>query len=345
MLCFSVYSIQCNAYSQNYITNPGFEGPDGIEVIPSDWFGGCGVMNTPDTQPGWWNIENKPAEGNAYIDLLYKEDGTTESVYQKLASPLIKGGCFHIEIYLAMACQDSISGLYEYDLNHPGDLIIRGSETYGCNNGQILAEFKQVSNCQWRKYQAVFHADSTINYIYLEFKKGASPELNGSILIDDILLEDLKPFPSIVNEPIYNTSPIFSSTAIGQYYMWYVDDVLFATDTNQISVIADGNHTIYLTYLVDDTCFVQEYFNLWVKPLVPNIVTAIDKNNINDIFSVFGLTEEASIAILNRWGETVYYENPFTNHWSPDITVPGVYFYRLELFETGRVFIGFFYIQ
>src|SRR5688572_15825418 len=159
---------------QNFITNPGFEGPDGIEVIPEDWFAGCGVMNTPDTQPGWWNIENEPHEGKSYINLLYKDDGTTESVYQQLAEPLPAGSCFLIEIYLAQACQDSISGLYPYDLNHPGDLIIRGSESYGCGNGQILAEFKQVSNCRWKQFYAVFQAHETINYIYLEFSKGTS---------------------------------------------------------------------------------------------------------------------------------------------------------------------------
>jgi len=75
--------------AQDFITNPSFEGPDGIEVIPADWFAGCGVLNTPDTQPGWWNVENKPHDGKSYINLLYKQDGTTESVYQKLAKPWI----------------------------------------------------------------------------------------------------------------------------------------------------------------------------------------------------------------------------------------------------------------
>lgn len=61
-------------------------------------------MNTPDTQPGWWNVENKPQEGNSYISFLFKEDGTTESVYQKLATPLQAGACYLIQIQLAQAC-------------------------------------------------------------------------------------------------------------------------------------------------------------------------------------------------------------------------------------------------
>lgn len=334
-----------HSFSQNYITNPGFEGPDGIEVIPEDWFAGCGTMNTPDTQPGWWNVENKPYEGNSYINLLFKEDGTTESVYQKLAAPLQAGACYMIEIQLAQACQDSLSNLFPYDLNHPGDLIIRGSTTYGCSNGQILASFQQVSNCKWKTYYAIFQADSNLNYIYVEFTKGTSLFQNGSVLIDEFILEDIHPYPDEAVELDYESSVTLTSKVGGSDYYWYQNDSLFASDTNSITVDMNYNSVVTLSYLADDGCLVNEKFLLYVKPKVPNIITPINHDGINDVFYIFGLLEESTLYILNRWGDVVFTETDYQNNWSPQNLNAGVYFFRLDLKESGRIFQGLFYIQ
>lgn len=333
------------SFSQNYLTNPGFEGPDGIGVIPSDWFAGCGVMNTPDTQPGWWNVENKPYEGNSYLNLLFKEDGTTESVYQKLASPLMAGSCYAIQIQLAQACQDSLSGLFPYDLNHPGDLIIRGSASYGCSNGQILASFQQVSNCKWRTYYAIFQADSVINYIYVEFSKGTSMHQNGSILIDQFLLEDLHPFPDEVIELDYESEIQLQSKVAGANYLWYQNDTLIASDTSSVTLILDYNSVVTLSYLADDGCLVTEKFILYVKPKIPNIITPNHQDGINDVFYIFGLLETSTLYIINRWGQVVFTESDYQNNWSPQDLNAGVYFYRLDLHESGRTFQGMFHLQ
>lgn len=331
--------------AQNYITNPGFEGPDGVEVIPEDWFAGCGVMNTPDTQPGWWNVENVPQEGNSYISLLFKEDGTTESVYQKLPTPLQADACYIIEIQLAQACQDSLSDLFPYDLNHPGDLIIRGSATYGCNNGQVLASFEQISNCNWKTYYAIFQADSTINYIYVEFSKGTSLYQNGSVLIDEFILEDSHPFPDETIELNYESSVILNSKVDGTDYFWYQNDSLIASDTNSITVALNYNSIVTLSYFADDGCLVNEKFILYVKPKVPNIITPINNDGINDVFYIFGLLEESTLYILNRWGDVVFVEADYQNDWSPLNLNAGVYFYRLDLHDSQRIFQGMFYIQ
>lgn len=329
------------AFSQNYITNPGFEGKDGIEVIPADWFAGCGVMNTPDTQPGWWNVENKPAEGKSYIDLLYKEDGTTESVYQKLQTPLDSGACYKIEIYLSQACQDSISNLFPYDLNHPGDLTIRGSETYGCNNGQTCAFFETVSNCHWKKYTAVFHANETINYIYLEFNKGDNDFKNGSILIDDFKLENLFPLTDRITESAYSSTVTLTPLVDGINHEWFYEGALVASDTSSISVLLNHNQIIELSYYTADGCLVNETFVLYVKPEIPNVLTANDDDNINHVFYIKGLIETCSLSILNRWGEVVFYDELYNNNWTPENLNDGVYFYSLYLKETGRTFQGF----
>lgn len=332
---------QLTCIAQNFITNPGFEGPDGIEVVPEDWFTGCGVMNTPDTQPGWWNVENKPQEGKAYIDLLYKDDGTTESVYQKLAQPIPAGSCMLIEIYLAQACQDSVSGLFPYDLNHPGDFIIRGSESYGCNNGQQLAFFEQVNNCKWRKFVAVFQAHETINYIYLEFYRGSSPHNNGSILIDNFYLNYLEPFETEILSFGYGETTIIQASVEGSNFNWQIDDIYLENDSSFQIITMNQNTNIAFTYWSEDSCLISESYLLYVKPAIPNIFTPNNKDGINDVFFIKGLIETTSLFIVNRWGETVYENSNYQNDWSPIGLEDGVYFYSLRLHETNRIFDGF----
>jgi gliding motility-associated-like protein len=338
------FGVSLNA-QQNLITNPGFEGPDGIETIPEDWFAGCGVMNTPDTQPGWWNVENKPHEGKSYINLLYKDDGTTESVYQKLAEPLPAGSCFLIEIYLAQACQDSISGLYPYDLNHPGDLVIRGSESYVCDTGQVLAHFEQVSNCHWKKYMAVFQAQSTINYIYLEFARGASPFQNGSILIDDMKLDFLNPLPQQNLSFAYLDEITLHASLPGDHFNWQIGEMQYNDDSSFHHLVIDENVLIKLNYLTADGCLVFETFMIYIRPTIPNIITPNDQDGINDIFYIYGLVEKSSLNIVNRWGKTVYFSGNYQNDWSPQNLVSGVYFYSLYLHESRRSFQGFVTVQ
>ena len=77
----------------------------------------------------------------------------------------------------------------------------------------------------------------------------------------------------------------------------------------------------------------------WVNPIIPNIVTA-DNDGINDAFIIRGLSEDARLTVLNRWGELVYLSNQYHNTWIPQNNADGVYFYILELKETGRVYRG-----
>lgn len=341
LLILTYFLISTISFSENFISNGGFEGPDGIEIIPSDWSAGCGVMNTPDTQPGWWNVENKPFEGESYIDLLYKEDGTTESIYQKLETPLPQGSCFLIEIYLAQACQDSLSGLYHFGLNNPGDLIIRGSDVYGCDNGQILATFEQVSNCEWKVHYAVFQAEFEINYIYLEFDKGISPSKDGSILIDNFILDFTDPFPTVNQSFLYGTEAILIPSLVGSNYNWTIDGISYEDDSSfQILEVTD-NMTIDLNYLSTDSCLIFESWQIYVDPIIPNVFTPLSSDNINDTFFITGLKEKSYLTVLNRWGQLIYENKNYQNDWSPLSISPGTYFYTLYLSESHRFYSGF----
>ncbi len=341
--CLSLL-VSIQGISQNFIKNGSFEGPDGIEVIPPDWEAGCGIMNTPDTQPGWWNVENTPQDGNSYLDLLYKEDGTTESVYQKLENPLPQGSCFLIEIYLAQACQDSLSNLYHFGLNNPGDLIIRGSSDYGCANGQILAKFEQVNNCDWQVYYAVFQAEFEINYIYLEFDKGASTSDDGSVLIDNFILDFTDPF-SIKDENVkYDYVVSIETTLEGVDFEWVIDGQIQNEDSSSFMFNVVDNYLVEVSYLSTDSCLIFESWQVNVIPLFPNVITPINNDGINDAFYIKGLVEPAQLTILNRWGESIYKHSNYPNNWKPFQVPSGTYFYAIYLEESQRYYTGSFMI-
>ena len=327
------------SWADNFIRNGSFEGTPGIENIPEFWQAGCGSINTPDTQPGWWNVELPPQDGETYLDLLYKEDGTKESVYQELENPLPAGSCFLIEIHLAQACQDSISNLYHFDLNNPGDLVIRGSSEYSCTDGKVLGTFEADSNCRWRKYYAVFQAYEVINFIYLEFSKGSQPEENGSILIDNFVLDFTTPFPEEEYTVDYGQSLTLSALIDSEAELWTLNTGETYEDTSSIHPIFNQNTKVELEYWSADSCLIFQSYNILVNPIIPNIITS-DNDGINDAFIIRGLSEDTRLTVLNRWGDYVYLSNHYYNQWIPQGLADGVYFYVLELKETGRVYRG-----
>lgn len=336
---------ELSGHCNNYIKNPGFEGPDGIEVVPEHWTAGCGVMNTPDTQPGWWNIENEPHSGDSFLNLLYKEDGTTESVYQKLDNTLHIGSCFMIEIFLAQACQDSLSGLYHYGLNNPGDLTIRGSTDFGCDNGQILAVFEQVNNCEWKPFYAVFMAHEEINYIYLEFSKGISPSKDGSVLIDDFWLGLSKLLPQHELIVPFGEELTLTTTLEGSDCSWYANEEFLGLTTTTTTISADSTYIIEAYYYTDDGCLIIELWTIYLIPVIPNIVTSTSSDGINDAFYIKGLDEPCELSVLNRWGQTIYQNDDYKNDWSPYHLLQGYYYYVIYLSRSERYFTGGFYVQ
>ena len=63
------------------------------------------------------------------------------------------------------------------------------------------------------------------------------------------------------------------------------------------------------------------------KLLPPNLVT-LQKDGLNDVFSIDGLPPDCSIEIWDRWGKKVHQENVFKNNWRPESE--GIYFYQIQ---------------
>lgn len=91
--------------SAQHIKNPSFEGKPGDSQLPPEWEH-YGLYSTADTQPGSWEVNTLPADGNTYISLITRgaelsNGNTWESCYQTLRTPLKKGRTYQYSIDLA----------------------------------------------------------------------------------------------------------------------------------------------------------------------------------------------------------------------------------------------------
>ncbi len=51
-----------------YISNPSFEGTPQMHVPPPGW-GTCHYKSTANTQPGYWEVDKTPSDGNTYLGM------------------------------------------------------------------------------------------------------------------------------------------------------------------------------------------------------------------------------------------------------------------------------------
>jgi hypothetical protein len=121
--------------AQITLSNPSFEGEPIDATVPKGWLP-CKEGTTPDILPGFWGVYNEPADGRSYMGLITREDGTWESVGQKLEAPLEKGGCY------TFTCELAHSNTYA-GYNIPLKLRIWGSAT-PCGKQELLAETKTI---------------------------------------------------------------------------------------------------------------------------------------------------------------------------------------------------------
>ncbi len=160
------------------LDNASFEGEPQDATVPMGWFP-CAMGTTPDILPGPWGVYQEASEGDTFMGLITREDGSWESVGQRLAQPLKMKKCYSLSMDLAH------SDTYA-DYSQPVRLRIWGSNGR-CEKEQLLGETDFVTHRDWEQYNFMFVAKSQINYIILEaFYKDSRFSHRGNILIDNI---------------------------------------------------------------------------------------------------------------------------------------------------------------
>jgi hypothetical protein len=163
---------------QVHLNNASFEGEPQDATVPVGWFP-CAKGTTPDILPGFWGVYAEPSEGETYLGLITRDDGTWESIGQRIKTPIQTGSCY--ELALDLAHSKTYSG---YD--QPIKLRVWGGVTK-CAKNQLILETDFINHADWRTYTKQFTAKMRINYLIFEaYYKDGSYSHKGNILIDYI---------------------------------------------------------------------------------------------------------------------------------------------------------------
>jgi outer membrane protein OmpA-like peptidoglycan-associated protein len=216
-----IASINVDAQSDTInLTNPSFEdipkrGGEDIRGI-SGWFD-CGKINfpletPPDIHPnGYWENNLPASDGATYLGMVVRDNGTYESVSQRLDTVLSAGKCFSFTINLSKAerymspTRLDNSRLANY--NTPVVLRIWGGTGF-CNERELLGESNPVSNTSWQINSFEFRPKSNIRYITIEayYKTPILVPYNGNILVDGA--------SEIVRIPCPGEGPIYAKSKL-----------------------------------------------------------------------------------------------------------------------------------
>ncbi len=178
ILSFTLLCLPFSGFCQIYLDNASFEGEPEDATVPVGWHA-CAPDTTPDILPGPWGVFEESSEGETYVGLITRSNGTYESIGQRLKATIKREECYQFKLDLARSI--TYTGY-----SHPLKLRIWAGATK-CRKDQLLLETDFVEHTDWQSYPVQFFAQNTINYLILEayFSDGDTAVM-GNILIDNI---------------------------------------------------------------------------------------------------------------------------------------------------------------
>lgn len=178
LFILTAFSAQSQTKTSIFINNSSFEGEPQDATVPVGWFE-CAPGTTPDILPGPWGVHLEASEGDTYMGLITRRDGSFESVGQRLSKPLEAKECYGFTLDLAHS--ETYSGY-----NGVVKLRIWGGTTK-CSKDQLLEETDFIENTDWETHLVKFVAKQKINYIIIEaYYKDGRFSHQGNVLIDNI---------------------------------------------------------------------------------------------------------------------------------------------------------------
>jgi hypothetical protein len=166
--------------SQITLINPSFEGDKPQDAcVPAGWQI-CKQGSTPDILPGVWGVFTEASDGDTFVGLITRADGTWESIGQRLSAPLAPNECYALTLDLAFS--KAYAGY-----NKPVKLRVWGGKNK-CGRDQIIAQSGFIDHADWETYTFQFVPKETINYVIIEAHYTDEPGFShqGNILIDHI---------------------------------------------------------------------------------------------------------------------------------------------------------------
>lgn len=179
LLLISIIALANNLSAQIYLENASFEGDPQDATVPIGWHP-CEAGTTPDILPGPWGVYTEASDGDTFVGVITREDGSWESIGQRLKIPMKAKECYTLKMDLAHS--ETYSGY-----NKPLKVRIWGCQTR-CAKDQLLAVTEFIRHEDWETYEFQFFAKKNLNYILIEaYYADADFSYRGNVLIDNIL--------------------------------------------------------------------------------------------------------------------------------------------------------------
>jgi len=174
---FSLCANVLTAQSQ-LLQNPSFEDEPADATMPMGWFA-CQEGTTPDILPGYWGVFLEASEGDTYVGLITRGNGTYESIGQRLPKKLQKNGCY--EVSFDVAHSQNYSGY-----SKPVKVRVWLGDKK-CRKDQMIFESDFIENEEWESIDIKFDAKSNSRYIFFEaYYKESNFDHKGNVLIDNL---------------------------------------------------------------------------------------------------------------------------------------------------------------
>ncbi len=205
--------LSLSGFGQISLGNPSFESKPGNAAIPDKWVT-CVPGSTPDILPGVWGVNKAPQDGMSYLGLITRENGSKESIGQRLSKPLEANTCYTFSVYLARS--ETYVGY-----NLPLRLKIWGSKEY-CGKDQLLVSTKAIKHTNWEQYEFQIYTKAKVHFLLLEacLAPGVTIPYRGNILIDE--LSPIKPCFKAENNHIQQADFFGWATSIFSYLIDWV---------------------------------------------------------------------------------------------------------------------------
>lgn len=317
--------------SAQYLDNPSFEGPPGIGITPPDWLP-FDQFSTPDTEPLECD-DFSASHGDSFITLVARgsaseHPGSVENCQAALQQVLQAGFCYSISVDLAS--RDDVghyvfgTGFMHYSA--PVRLRAYGS-TNGSEKGELLFETEPITKAFWETQSFAIKPSIDISYLLLEARLEQNDVENGSIQIDNLVIDESAITRVMSNDTLEITDLPYTLVASeGQSYSWSPGTGLSCYDCQSPQVNNPVSET-YTCSLVSSTtgCPENELFLLTfladtLEPepeqefKIPNVFTP-NGDHFNDLFEISGLPPFSSLIVFNRSGREVYRSDQYNNDW------------------------------
>ncbi len=184
------------------LDNPSFEDAPGCCRPPHGWrsldFRG---HTPPDVHPsGEFNVRRRAFHGSTYLGMVTRDDGTFETIYQRLSSALQPNQCYTLSVFLSKSpvySSGTNSNPQIIDFIEPAILQILAGNHFYDPELEILNASTPVDHDEWIEYVFEFIPSEDFSYIFLSayYPEGTEYFTNGHILLD--YLSDIVPCADI----------------------------------------------------------------------------------------------------------------------------------------------------